>query len=747
MSPLAGLRQYLTSHTEMSSARNPPHTVPAVPQTLNAGNYEMEDYSNRAPAAPHTAPEYTPYLGLRARLSQVWINRWTVLLLLIVVRLLLAIKDINHSIGSAKTEALSACTSVENVGSAMASMPHYLSQGVNALAADGITKAVRGLMDMVLLTVTGVEEIILFWINMMTSTYVCLITLVVGGSLHVAIDMIEKVGDFMNKTIGDLTGELSKDAAGFQTSLNGFLDKLGSVPAIFGGKPATPPKIDLSSGIAKLNNIKIDTDVMDAELTKLNASIPDFAQVHKFTDDVIRLPFEEIKKLINQSLPAYNFDKSVFPVPAKKALSFCTGNSKINDFFTGLFQVVNKAKIIFLVVLIIAAILVCIPMAWLEIQRWRRMQQHAQLVHQNAFDPMDVVHIASRPFTSRIGIKLSGKFKSPKKQLLTRWFVAYATSLPALFLLALGIAGLFSSLCQYIVLKAVEKEVPAIANQVGGFADEVVVAVNNASMDWAVQSNKVIASTGATVNKDLFGWVNTSTTAVNNTLNTFTDEMNKVLNITFGGTVLYGPVTGLMECLIGLKIAGIEKGLTWVHDHAHIDFPEFRPDVFSLGAIASQTNSTADDSFLANPGDVAGDGITNAVVKISNKLQEGLKTEVYISCALILLWVFIMLVGLIRVMIALASRDKTRAEGGPVYSGEHRGSLSPRVNRNESTVFPLFGEPVSSVHPDARMADERWATSDSDNEKFGAVGGRRSVEMRKPGHERVSSYGYLDEKR
>ncbi|CAG8954022.1 hypothetical protein HYFRA_00009122 [Hymenoscyphus fraxineus] len=735
MSPLAGLRQKLASHTEMSSARKQ-NTVPAVPGTLNAGNYEMDEYSDRGVAAPHTAPGYTPYLGLRARLSQVWINRWTVLLLLIVARLLLAIKDINHSIDSAKTEALSACTSVEKAGSSMASMPHYLSRGVNALAADGITRAVSGLMSMVLLTVTGVEEIILFWINMMTSTYVCLITLVIGGSAHVALNMIEKVGDFMKKSIEGLTGDLAKDAGKFQDTLNGFLDKL-SVPAgLFGGSK-TPPKIDLSSGIAKLNDIKIDTSQMNAELDKLNASIPDFKEVHEFTDKMIRLPFEEIKKLINESLPAYKFDHSVFPVAQKKALSFCSGNSKINDFFTHLFEVIQKAKIVFLVVLILAAVLVCIPMAWMEIQRWRRMQQHAQLVNQNSFDPMDVIHIASRPFTSRVGIKISGKFKNPKKQLLMRWFVAYATSIPALFLLSLGIAGLFSCLCQYIVLKAVEKEVPAIADQVGDFADDVVFALNNASTDWAVESNKVIASTGAKVNEDLFGWVKTSTKSVNDTLNVFTDKMTEALNVTFGGTVLYDPVKELMNCLIGLKIAGIEKGLTWVHDHAHIDFPEFRPDVFSLGAIASRTNSTADDSFLAAPGDVAGDGITNAVVKISNKLQEGLKTEAFISLAIIGLWVFLVLIGLTRVLIAMMGRDKTRAEGGAVGYGEDTVPLSPKYTRNNpsAAVFPRFG----------RDSEESDGVQ---NEKLGVVGGGRGVPGMVGGHERSSSYGYvMDEKR
>lgn len=297
MAPLAGLRSLLASHTEMSSSSYNKGAYPSVPASLDAGDHEMRDYygDNPAESAPaNTAPYYTPYLGLRARLSQVWINRWTVLLLLVLCRVLLAVRGLNNDIATAKTQALSACTSVENIGSAMASMPFYMSEGVNELAADGVTKAVNGLMEMLLLSVTGVEEIVLFIINMMTSTYLCLITLAISGSLHVAISMIEDVGDFMNKTIGDLTGTISSDLKTFDSALNSFIGDLNSIPAVFGSSK-TIPTLDINSTLADLNNIQIDPTTMDGDLTKLNASIPSFAQVQNFTNTVIKFPFEEVK--------------------------------------------------------------------------------------------------------------------------------------------------------------------------------------------------------------------------------------------------------------------------------------------------------------------------------------------------------------------------------------------------------------------------------------------------------------------
>lgn len=698
-----------------------------------------------------TLPYHTPYLGLRARLSQVWINKWTVLLVLIICRLLLATKDINNQIASAKTEALSACTSVENVGSAMASMPHYLSDGVNAMAADGVTKAVNGLMDMLTLTVTGIEEIVVFYIDMLTSTYLCLITFAVGGSLEAVIDVIEKVGAFMNKSISSITGDMSSDIATFQNTFNTFLSGL-SLGGIFGNS-ASPPKLDLTSFLTKLNSIQIDPTTMDADLTKLNNSIPNFSQVQNLTNTVLRLPFEEIKKLINESMVAYTFDKSVFPVPQKQALTFCSNNQAINDFFTGLLKAVLTARTVAVVVFAVAAVIACIPMAFREMWRWRSMRQRSVLLQKHAFDPMDVINIASRPMSTTAGIRASSWFKSTKAQILVRWLFAYVTTIPVLFVLALGLAGLVSCLAQYAVLRVIEKEVPILTNEVGDFAGAVVKALNNASTAWANGANSVINSTNAKVNQDVFGWVNTSTTALNNTLNEVTDEIVNILNATFGGTILYTPILEVINCLVLRKIAGIESGLTWVKNNAYVDFPEFNTDVFSLGAAASiASNSSSTSSFLSSPADVASDGITSAIVNLADKLANQVKTEAIIAACLVGIWFIIFLLGLVYVLWCMITKDKTRAEGGPVgYTGDNRAPISPRSpNREDPARFPEFGAPVSSVYPVHSHQDDAWMSGDLvDQGRLGVVG-RRSVEAQvKKGHQRTSSYGmngFIDEK-
>ena len=673
-----------------------------MPPSPSAGDHEMRDYyidQNAPRPAPNQAPYLTPYLGLRARLSQIWINRWTVLLLLVLVRTLFAIASLDTNLTSARREALSACTSVENVGSALASMPHYMSQGFNQMTADGITKAVNGLMDMVTLSITGVEEIVVFVIGMMTNTYLCLITLAVDGSLEYSIDLISNANQAINSTLQGIVGDINTEVS---TLTNELLAFVSGVNTVTGG---TKPNIDFSSIINKMNNVSVPGS-LNSDLQKLNNSLPTFADVKNATETLIRLPFEDLKTLINQTLGNYTFNQSLFPVPDKQSLTFCSDNNDINNFFDELVKIEHIARVAFIVVLTIAAILCCLPMAWWEIIRWRRLQERAKMISLEATDPMDAVYMASRPYTSTVGIMVAHRFTTPRHKVVARWAVAYSTSLPALFILALALAGLFSCLCQYILLKAIEREVPALTSEIANFTDKVVDSLNNASVSWANGINSVIMDTSNGINGDLLGWVNTSTTAVNNTLNTFVDDTINVLNQTFGGTPLYGPITGVFNCLVELKIQGIQNALTWVQDHAQVSVPTIPNDTFSLGTVAKITDNNGAANLLSNPSSTTSDDISAAVNDVTGFLAATIKQEAIISTMILVIWLFLVAVGLIRACIVLRERDKLRGEAGNQYINVTPQTVAavrePASQRPESAAPPYpYSERDPDVNPHA----------------------------------------------
>ncbi|KAL8689664.1 MAG: hypothetical protein Q9218_004711 [Villophora microphyllina] len=734
--------------------------MPVVPHSQYAADDGMHNYyvdHNNSQQIPVTIPgEITPYLGLRARLSQIWINRWTILLFLILVRLLFAVADLNGGIGSARSEALSACTDLESIGSSKASMPHYMSKGVNELVAGGVEKAVRGLQTMLFMSITGVEELVVFFINMLTSTYLCLITLVVSGSLHVALKVIEDAEGFINKTLGDIGKDIHNGIDGFSNDLNKFTGALNSVPQLFGGGKGGIPKLNVDASLDKLDHLQLPAS-LNQDLDKLNDSIPTFADVQNFTNNAIRFPFEEVKKLLNESLGVFQFNRTLLPIPQKEKLSFCANNNGITDFFEGIIDTISTARRIFIGVLVVAAILVCIPMTYLEIRRWRKLKQRADIVRDHAKDPQDVIYTVSRPYTAKFGIQVASRANSSKKKDLIRWVIAYATTTPALLLLSLAITGLLACLFQFILLKSVEKEVPKLAAEVGDFAGKVVDSLNNASEHWATGTNRVIADTNNDINHNVFSWVNTTTGAMNDTLNVFIQETTNVLNKTFGGTILYDPIHEVFNCLIGLKVAGIQKGLTWVHDHAHIDFPLLANDTFSLGAVASPTDDSKDpnhiskaEGFLADPKDQSTDKITNAINKVAKDFKNSIRTEALISTSLLLLWFLNFFLGTGRAVYLLCKRDKVRGVGGPDPFADNNNIAMHDVHPN--VPAPAYEPPREEVRenrdPFAGYGGTRRDGNDEgewQDRKLGFAGLREPAgQVAAPAHVRVSEYGMME---
>ncbi|KAK6360326.1 plasma membrane fusion protein prm1 [Orbilia blumenaviensis] len=687
-------------HRSIHQPRDEPFPYPDLPPSLTPRRHP--DDQQQAPVVHTILPYHTPYLGLRARLSQIWFNRWTVLLLLIVVRMIILVAGMNKDLDSAQIQAQSACTGVESMGSAMASMPHYMATGVNEAAAKGIEAAVRGLQKTLFLGLTAVEAIVIFAINVLVQTYICLLTFAIRSSLGTVINAASEISEFINKTLTGIVDGIKDDAKDFEDSFNRFVDGLNNIGNFF-GSDSEVPKLSLPS-LDRLGNIKIPDSVFRG-LEDLNKTIPTFDQVDAMYNSALRLPFNRIRTEMNNSLTVYEFNRDVLPVPEKTTLKFCSENPTINNFFQMINDKIKEAKNIFLGVLIACAVLVMIPMAYREWWRYRSMRQRAYMLTApgQSFDPVDIVHIATYPYSSTLGLKAASWFKSGHRQVAMRWWFAYISSPACLFVLSLGIAGLISVLGQWIVLKQVVNATPELANEVGEFADIVVTQLTDSSLAWANDANGVIDETASNINGNVLGWVHSGSTALNNTLNDFVDTMQDGISDIFGGTPLEEPIKNIFFCLVELKVKGIQKGLTWAHENSQVAFPYFPNDTFSLGAATSVGPDAKEGSasFLADSGSQAADKITNVVVKLAEKYESSLLIEVYIASGLIGLWLLICIIGAIRVAIMMAGRDKTRAEGGSRgLTGDNR---DPFSDGNEDRIAPVFPQFSEKSDPDLRI--------------------------------------------
>ncbi|KAI0192720.1 plasma membrane fusion protein PRM1 [Xylaria flabelliformis] len=643
---------------------------PGVPSSLNhdAQNaFEMSSLkqSNLSNSASAQSPKLiTPYLGLRSRLSQVWFNKWTVLIVLVLVHFLIIIGSLNDNLAEAQVKAVSACTKVEDVGSAFASMPHYLSVGVNQLTASTITNAVQALMSVLNMILTGIEQLILFVIGMMTDTYVCLTAMVVHGGLNASAVAVEKTTDAINKAIDGVADGIASSADDIQKVID---NRDGNLVL----RSILPDKPDLESAIVskmnELKNVNVDTSGFVQGLDDLNKKIPTFDQLKNLTKQAVDIPFGLIRNELNEAYGNWTFDDKVFPVAQKESLSFCSDNDGLVEFFDTLFKIAYDAKIAAIVILAFLAVAVCIPMYILEKRRWRRQ---SELTH-HAVDIMDYGHMYSSPLASRVGLAVSRKIggRSEPRKIMVRWFVSYATSLPALFVLSLALAGFFSCVWQAILLKTIQNEVPALSSKVGDFAENVVESLTNVSQKWSDDANGVILHFSSEINDDILGKVTNGTAAVNNTLNTFMDEIDKGINAAFGDTIFKSLATEAVRCLLGLKIESVQKGLTWVHDHAHINFPMFPNDIFSVGAGDSIKSDSDLTTFLASPSDVTTDEITGAVEHVTTWLRNQVIQQALISTGLLLVYVVVVLLAMMRAMYIMMtpSRHTLTGSDGPPF--------------------------------------------------------------------------------
>jgi len=101
--------------------------------------------------------------------------------------------------------------------------------------------------------------------------------------------------------------------------------------------------------------------------------------------------------------------------------------------------------------------------------------------------------------------------------------------------------------------------------------------------------------------------------------------------------------------LIGLKVRGIEAGLTWVHDNAQVNFPILPNNTMTLGDILSKSNSDA-STFLSDPTSATQDGVTSAINKVGDKVLKTIRQEALVSFMLLLAWLIVFLIGVIYVL-------------------------------------------------------------------------------------------------
>ena len=189
---------------------------------------------------------------------------------------------------------------------------------------------------------------------------------------------------------------------------------------------------------------------------------------------------------------------------------------------------------------------------------------------------MVFINTAEHPLISKLLNQMTNALKlTPSQHVNLRFFASYVFHPPALACLLVGVFGLLSVQVQLAAVGPLRAHYDELVNAtVADFSNSIAFQINkgmtNSSTEYAQGINTQIFAVQDTINNDLFGWVNTTTTALNDTIVAFYQELQDIVNSTLGGTVLEGPAQEFLKCMIGNKVQNIEKALTFLHDNLQV---------------------------------------------------------------------------------------------------------------------------------------------------------------------------------
>lgn len=593
----------------------------------------FETYIEKRQAATSLS---SPYIQLTARLSQVWLNQYTIWILLLVFRLSFAMVSLRQDLSSTESALSTACLESQAIASAVTSMPHYLAAGSNALVKQGIDSAIASFFGLLINLLIAVEGIISFILESVRSTYTCLLKMAIDGSLSAVIETTASIGELVNATMSAISNDLSSAVNDANSVLQG-LSKVVQTLTAFTGESISIPELTVPDikGLRGINIFSSAEAVLESLQTEIRTGLFENA-----TDSIIALPFVDLKRNIANTLANTSFDVILLEPPPLVQLKVCQPSS-IHKLIMSMdhdMQLLYLGIISALVVLALAIIGLDI---WYQLWRWNVLIGTASVIHTST-DALHSVLVVLNPVQAKFSNFMQGLFVSPARKHLVQWLIAYILHTPATHVLLLMLVGMSSVVLQTLMqakLKTLlsKQDVPS-----PDFLKIMNSSLTNSSMIWAQAANRQIASTEQVLNDKLFGWVENSTSTVNATLNEFTDEIMSTLNSTFHGTILYDAALQVVNCVLLLKIRGIENGLTWVHEQAHIELPLVSSSIYNISGNDQRSILQLGTNYTSST-------LDSAMAMVIQSWQSTIDREMLISAVLFGIWSFVVLCGLIRI--------------------------------------------------------------------------------------------------
>lgn len=346
-------------------------------------------YYNGPP--PVVLTSHKPYMGLGARLSQIWINPHTIFLILIIVKITSFVSTIDTLLNAAEQSTENNCGAAEKIASYALGSPHDLAYGATIMFEKGVHYGITGLLSLIYMLLQILQEVAYFVLSTMVGTYACLLTAAVDEVADVGLSVATDVIGFANATVNAVVDGLEDGLNAIEQAVESVTDVINSIHGVFNpdnnktNDTWTIDNIDIN--ISGLKNLTIPSSVTQS-ITDLKSKVPNYQQVKNETQNVISLPFNALFKEINSTISAQkiSYNTSAVTLPPQPSVYFCsaasvnsqTGLTPLQVFFNVLHTIIHDILKVIVILLVIAAIIVCLPVAYKEIRAWLWIKDTAE---------------------------------------------------------------------------------------------------------------------------------------------------------------------------------------------------------------------------------------------------------------------------------------------------------------------------------------------------------------------------------
>lgn len=649
---------------------------------------------------------HTPFLGLRARLSQAWAAPAVLIAVLFLVKLQVLRLTIQGFIDVVESGTVDLCIAANHAAASMAEAPKTSAQLANTLIEKSIDATTKSLLELLAMIFTALEQILLFIVELSIGTWACLTVSFVNIAANEALNATESVVEFANKTVHLAINGVEDGLNELSHLINGATGLIGTIETFITGTEKQITKVNLT--VENLQNLNIPVSI-NSKLEGLRDDIPTYDGVKTVLEDTISIPFNLLKTQIRSTNLSF---QSRLASPAEFHVSQVCSVAEISTFYAKCAHVADIAVHAFTAVLCIGIVSLIFYSGYAEYRKWNRLSELAA-THSSSWAGYDEIQTemntmaalssvesnSMKRLADRLAQKLGGSNCAQRP--LISWYIHYITYPPAFHALVSGLVILVLCLFEYIVVAVVVSEATKATASFARSGNQTATVLKQGMEAWQASTNSQIKSFQTQLNSEVFGWVTTSTQTVNDTLSKFMTTMNDEIDHAFGDTPLYKPLAVVVDCLIGNKIEKLEKGLTWVHEHAHVSLP--RIDVVNN---ATKYNTTKMNSALEK--------FNSTFPVIANSLYSQILTETVVGACFVGVWVLFALGAGIYLALEnqdydtssingsvneekLASTSKRRATR--VFGGPNR---KPRL-RHPSNASIQYGQWNSSVDPYPRF--------------------------------------------